>query len=88
MRFPRLDALGKYVKARDVRMARGGRQEPGEDLHRGALAGTIRPEESDDLSLLHLERDVVHGGDGTVFFGQVLDADHWSGKYMPPLTAS
>ena len=54
-----------------------GRQEAGEDLHGGGLAGAVGPEEAEDLALARrvksrrVDRDPV-----AVPLGEVLDLDH------------
>jgi hypothetical protein len=47
----------------------GGREEAGQDAHRGGLAGAVGAEEADDLALFHLEGDVVHGDSACVSLG-------------------
>ena len=49
------------VEACDARGSRGRAQQGSEHAHRGALAGAVRPEEPEDLPLVHGEVDAVDG---------------------------
>ncbi|MCY1437419.1 hypothetical protein D9M71_535790 [compost metagenome] len=54
-----LEGLGLDVETEDARGAGGRREETGEHLHGGGLAGTVRAEEPQHLPLLHIERQVI-----------------------------
>jgi hypothetical protein len=51
------------------------RQEAGEDLHQGALARTVGPQEAHHFTVADLEGDIVQRLLGTVEFGDVADGD-------------
>ncbi len=71
-----VERIGHDVEARDVDAPVGGGQVAGEDLHRGALPGAVRPEEAHDLPLGHLERDVLNRLESCVRLGEIGDLDH------------
>ena len=54
----------------------GGREEAGEDAHRGGFAGAVLAEETDDLSLIHFKGDVVDRDMACVSLGQTFDFNH------------
>ncbi len=58
------------------RRAGVGRHVAGENPHRRRLAGAVRPEESEDLPLVHFEGDPLDRGPSAEGLGQVLDLDH------------
>ena len=70
-----LHRLVHHVEPGDPGVAAGGGQPGGEDAHAGGLAGPVGAEEADEFAGLDLEGDVVHGQDGAVVLGQVLDVD-------------
>ena len=53
-----------------------GRGKAGEHAHGRRLARAVRPEESDDLSLLNERRHVDHGGIVAVRFRHMVEPDH------------
>ena len=59
----------QHVEAGDGGLAGRGREEAGEDAHRGGFPGAVRAEEADDLALFHLEGDVVYGDSTCVSLG-------------------
>ena len=59
----------QHVEAGDGGLAGGGREEAGEDAHRGGFPGAVGAEEADDLALFHLEGDVVYGDSTCVSLG-------------------
>ena len=73
---PRSRLSGPNPVDQDVADARG--EDPADDAARGRLAGTVRPQERDDLAGVHLERDIVerHGSFETA--RHVLNVDHSS----------
>ena len=54
----------------------GGRHEAGENPHRSAFAGTVRPEETHDLALADFEIQIVNRRLTSVAFSEILDLDH------------
>ena len=60
---------------RDHRAIGGGRQDFWGNLSLGAPSQAPEQEEPDQFAVRHLETDVVHGQDGAVVLGQVLDVD-------------
>ena len=56
-----------------------------EDLDGGGLAGAVRPEQREDLALLHLEADVAHGHGVPVGLGEVLHAHRRHGHPVFPV---
>src|SRR5580693_6631797 len=63
--------------AQDGDLANGALPEAFEDLHRGGLAGAVRPEEGEDLPGPHVEIDAGDGLLAAVALHQAADADHW-----------
>jgi hypothetical protein len=51
--------VAHHVEPVDLGAAAGGREQRGEDAHRGGLAGAVGPEESEHRALLHLEVDAL-----------------------------
>ncbi len=51
-------------------------EEPGDDLHGGRLAGTIRAKISDDLAASHCKAHIVESRDTAVPLGKVLNRQH------------
>jgi hypothetical protein len=60
----RLEAAVAQVLAEQVHRAPVGRDQPEEHVQCGGLAGAVRTEEADDLSLADLEADLVDSRDG------------------------
>src|SRR5579864_9257687 len=65
----------------DVKPRHGGRaarrgQEAGEHPHRRGFPRAVRAQESDDLALLDLERDLVHSGCAGILLRKFLDSNH------------
>ncbi|MCY1437358.1 hypothetical protein D9M71_535160 [compost metagenome] len=54
-----LQRLSLHIETEDARRARRRRQETGQHLHGGGLAGAIRAKEAQHLPLLHSERQVI-----------------------------
>src|SRR5262249_7830904 len=73
---PYLERLREHVEARDARGALARRHETRQDLHRRGLAGAVRAEKTDDLSLLDAERHVLDGRDRPVTLREMVDLDH------------
>ena len=72
----RLQRAVADVEAEDARGAGAGRQEAGEHLHGGGLAGAVRTEEAQYLPRLHLEGQVVHRHPRAEAFAEVSCFDH------------
>jgi hypothetical protein len=53
-----------------------GRQEAGQDAHRGGLPGAVRAKKTNDLSLLNLEGNVIDGERTRVSLRQTFDFNH------------
>src|SRR5690606_5068052 len=64
------------VRTQHADLATGPGPEALEDLDRGGLARTVRPEQSDDLPPVHVELDTVEHVGGAVTHAQVAHADH------------
>ena len=75
---PHLERLLEHVEAGHPGGPARGRHEAGEDPHGRRLAGAVRAEEADDLALLHGERHVLDGRNGSVVLGEAIDLDHRS----------
>ncbi len=71
-----LDGVLVDVVSRHRRGALGRGEEAGEHAQGRALARAVRPEETDDLPLSHLEGNGVDGGAAGVAFGEVSGFDH------------
>jgi hypothetical protein len=58
-----------------------------DNVEEGGLPGSIGSDESNDLSLTHIERDVREDGEPTEMFCDVLDLKNSGGfdSLMPPL---
>ena len=69
MRFLTSIGLLETSKPATLAVPAGGREEAGEDAHRGGLPGAVRAEEADDLALFHLEGDVVYRDSTCVSLG-------------------
>ena len=50
-------------------------EQGGEHIDRGGFAGTVDAKKTKHRALFHGEADVIHGGEGAVGFGQVVDFD-------------
>jgi hypothetical protein len=74
--FAHLDRISDDIVTGDADAAVGRRQVAGEDFHRRALAGAVGPEKADDLALVHMEVDSLHGTESRIRLRQVLDFDH------------
>ena len=70
------DALLANVEPGDRRPAGAGRQEPGEHAHQCGLAGPVRPEKRDDLTLGNRERGVVDRHERPVILAEAVRLDH------------
>ncbi len=74
MRLADFHRLVHDVEARKASVpARSG--QPGGEMDAGRLPGTVGPEESDQLTGLHLEGDVIDGQHLAVVFGEVLNVN-------------
>ena len=71
-----LERIVEHVVSGDHRPARRRRQEAGEDLHRGRLAGAVRAQEAEHLAAPHVERNLVDGSGMSVVFGEAFDLNH------------
>jgi hypothetical protein len=70
------ERLLEDIEPGDGGLAAGGRHVAGDDAHGGRLAGPVRAEEAENLARLHPETHVVHGGEGSVAFREVINLDH------------
>ena len=75
-----LERVAQDVEAGDAHRAGTRRQVPGEDPHRGRLAGAVGPEETDDLPLRDLEGNVVERAQGAEGPREVGDGDQDGGQ--------
>ena len=57
-----------------IDLSRGGLIQPEEDIHKGALAGAVLPQEGVDLALEHAQIDILVGIELTELFGDMLHA--------------
>jgi hypothetical protein len=58
--------------------APGGRTvEARQAIEQGRLAGSVRPDQADDLTRLDIERDVVEGDDPAEANSDIPDAEDW-----------
>ena len=71
-----LEGLLGHVESGDGGLAQRGGQEPGQDPHRGGLAGAIRPEKADNFAAVDIKADVVDRNRRPVAFGQTLNFNH------------
>jgi hypothetical protein len=78
-----LPRVRENIQARHARRAGGGRQEAGEDAHRGAFARAVRAEQADDLAAPDREGKIRYGGVARVAFGQVLNFNHQLVAHVP-----
>src|SRR6185369_6870935 len=67
--------LGDVVSG-DANAATGGPQKTGQDAQRGALAGAVWAEKTDDFAFPDRKRQVTHRDHGAVVFGEVRGFDH------------
>ena len=83
-RTSRTDGVSEDLVPGDVRGSVCHRYEAREHAHRRRLPRTVRPEKTDDLSLLDLERKVRHRFDIAIALGKVprLDGQHLG---LPPI---
>ena len=70
------EGLFQDVETGHVGRTRRGRQEAGEDAHRGGLPGAVRTEKTNDLAFFHLEGDVIDGDRTSVSLRQTFDFNH------------
>src|SRR5262249_59005983 len=64
--------------AREDDLARVRRVEAAQAVEQRRLAGAVRPDEPNDLALVHGEGDLVEGDDASESYGYVLDIQDWS----------
>ena len=76
MRFLTSMGFSSTSKPATLAVPDGGREEAGEDAHRGGLAGAVGAEKADDLSFFDFEGDVVDSDSTGVSLGQTFDFDH------------
>ena len=69
-------AVAVAIEAIDQHAAAAGNQDAHQHADGGGLAGPVRPQESEDFSLSHLQGKRVHGVEGAVALGQTLEYDH------------
>ena len=81
-----LPRLPDDVEARDARRARVGREQRGQDPHRGRLAGAVRAEQPEDAARLDSEVDTAQRMDVAVALSQPDGLD--GGGALHPLYAS
>lgn len=74
-----LETVGDDVEAVDQHASRSRLQEGGAHLDGGALAGAVRPQEDEQLAVLHAQVEAIHGGGAVVVLGDAVEADHDSG---------
>src|SRR5262245_22681949 len=55
---------------------RGGDEGPGDAVEQRGLARAVRADEPEDLALVHLERDLVQGGEPAEALGHAGEAEH------------
>ena len=72
----RAELIPENVAPGHLRPPGGGRQVAGKHSHRGGLPRAVGTEESDNLSLAHLEVDLVHRHNAAVALGELFDLDH------------
>ena len=72
------DELPAAVVERDPAGRR--RVDAGDQVEDGRLSGAVGPDEADDLALLHLEAEIVHGPEAAEVFRQALGFE----KRHPP----
>ena len=53
-----------------------GRQIAGHDIHCGGFSGAVRPQEAEDLAVLHREAQMVHRIVVAITLHKVFDLDH------------
>src|SRR5262249_17197209 len=73
-----LQRLLEHVVTRDPGCPARRRHEAGEDPHGRRLAGAVRTQEADDLSLLDREGHVLDGRDRPVALGEAINLNHGS----------
>ncbi len=71
-----LEGLFGYIESGDDGPALGCRHVPGEDPHRGRLAGAVRTEKAENLAAFDAEAHVLHGRHGAVAFREILNLNH------------
>ena len=75
-RASRLERVGRDVVPGDGDLPVREAKEAREDTEGRALSRAVRPQEADDVSPPHLERDVVHRDARAITFHEVRDGDH------------
>ena len=65
----------RRARRRPRRAPRVGAHEPDRDLHERRLPGAVRPEQPDELALLHLEIDALQRLDGPVALPEPVDGE-------------
>ena len=85
---PTLRAVVRRIDAERLHPSAGPVPEALEDLDGGGLAGSVGPEEREDLALLHLEADVAHRHGVAVGLRQVLYAHRRHGHPVFPAAST
>ncbi len=71
-----VERMRRDVEARHLDLAALQRQEPGQDLDRGGLAGAIRPQQTEHFPHARLEREPLHRRGLAIGVVEVDDTDH------------
>ena len=56
--------------------------EPGEAVEQRGLAGAVRPDQAEDLALVHVERDAVQRDDAAEHDADVANREQGAGKVV------
>ena len=75
-RTPTFEWLPQGIAPGNPHRAAARREDADENPHRGRLAGTVRSEETDDLSAVHAKRDAGHRVHGPEALGELAHLDH------------
>src|SRR5690606_39452165 len=78
-----LDGVLGDIDAVDLHGAAIGEQQPGDGPHGGALAGTVGPDEADELARLEGKGEVVHRSELAVLLDQAIDDERGFGHSQP-----
>src|SRR5579862_5958054 len=82
----RLERIVENIEAVDHHSARSRRHKSRDDAHRGGLAGAIGPEKPEYRALVGIERNIAHGDEVAVNFGQMTYFNHYANRFYFPST--
>ena len=71
-----VDVVGSDLPVAEQHAARVGRRDAVDDADECSFAGTVRPQQTHNLTLLHINGNMAYNGSFTVLLNQVFRAEH------------